>query len=81
MYCCFLQGPGQERDDIQELEDLWLSAHGRKRSQGAANNQAAGVVQVGTPHVQSEACNHVLKSLCLHERMMLCNKARQGALK
>ena len=27
-----LQNPGQERDDIAELEALWLSSHGQQRA-------------------------------------------------
>ena len=36
------QGLGQERDDIQELEELWLAAQGRRRGSGAPHSQTAG---------------------------------------
>ena len=42
--CCHvLQGPGQEYNDIQELQDLWLSAHGRRRDQGNLYIHATGI--------------------------------------
>lgn len=45
MLQCFglmLQGSGQEKNDIEELEDAWLSAQGRRRCQDATRSQAAG---------------------------------------
>lgn len=48
VYCHALQGPGQERDDIQELEDLWLSAQGGKRGQGAVHHQTEGTAHFCT---------------------------------
>lgn len=51
LFVCW-QGPGQERDDIQELENMWLSAQGRRRGQGAVHSQASGT---HSTLVQSEA--------------------------
>ncbi|KAL3158706.1 hypothetical protein ABBQ32_14140 [Trebouxia sp. C0010 RCD-2024] len=49
---CSAVGLGQERDDIQELEKLWLSAHGRRRGSGPPHSQTAGANQPAAAHAQ-----------------------------